>query len=98
MYTLNGSLICKGYNRIVVGDYGAFIEYEKELSNDNYIVKKGQEYRINDAKYSKNVKYHWYTINDESDIKIYWQRKPVPYADYKKNMYYVSPHEVKITN
>lgn len=96
LYTLNGSLICKGYNRIVIGDYGAFIEYEKELANDNYVIKQGQEYRINDPKYSKNVKYHWYTIDDNSNIKIYWQRKTVTYADYKKDMYYISPHEIKI--
>jgi len=96
LYSLNGTLICKGYTRIVIGDYGAFIEYTKEQAADeNYKVKEGQEYRINDERYSKNVKYHWYTAKDKSDIKIYYQQKRVTYADYLPKMYYISPHEVK---
>lgn len=96
LYTNNGTLICNGYDRIVIGDYGAFIEFTKSQANSSeYIVKPGEEYRIDDNNYSKNVKYHWYTINDGSDIKIYWQRKKVTYADYKVNRYYISPHEVK---
>jgi len=97
LYTSNGMCICNGYDRIVVGDYGAFIEYNKSQAiSENYMIKKGQEYRIYDNKYSKSVKYHWYTIKDGSDVKIYWQRRKVNYADYLPNRYYVSPHEVFI--
>ena len=96
LYTKKGNLICKRYNRIVVGDYGAFIEFSKEDAADNFCVKIGQEYRINDPKYSKNVKYLWYTIDDDSDIKIYYQKRRVNYADYKRGMHYVSVHEVFI--
>lgn len=96
LYTINGSLISIGYKRIVIGDYGAFIEYtQDQASVKSYIVKPGQEYRINDPKYSRNVKYHWYTIDDNSNIKIYHQIKRVSYADYIPGMYYVSVHEVK---
>lgn len=97
LYTVNGSLISTGYKRIVIGDYGAFIEYTSVQANSqSYIVKQGQEYRIEDPRYSKNVKYHWYTINDNSNVKIYYQVKGVSYADYVPGMYYVSVHEVKI--
>ena len=97
LYTKLGMCICTSYDRIVIGDYGAFIEYTKEQAiTDNYIIKPGQEYRIYDKKYSKHVKYHWYTTKDDSNIKIYWQRKTVKYADYLRNRYYVSPHEVYI--
>ena len=97
IYTLNGTLICNGYDRVVIGDYGAFIEFNKTQANsDTYIVKPGEEYRINDKNYSKNVKYHWYTVNDGSDIKIYLQKKKVTYADYKTGRFYISPHEVKV--
>lgn len=93
IYDANGTLICCGYNRIVIGDYGAFIEILPEQAcKDNYIVQPGQEYRINNPKYSNNVKYNWLTIED-SDIKIYEQKKGVSYADYKPGMYYISPHE-----
>lgn len=93
LYTGNGSLICDGYERIVIGDYGAFVEFNVDQANKaTFSVAKGQEYRISDPKY-KNVKYYWYTINDGSNIKIYFQRRCVPYADYKPRMFYVSVHE-----
>ena len=94
LYTLNGTKICNGYDRIVIGDYGAFIEFSQENVASKFFIKKGQEYRVNDEKYKNNVKYIWLTINDKSDIKIYYQKKRVSYADYKPNKYYVSVHEV----
>lgn len=93
--TLNGTVICDSYRRIVVGDYGAFIELDAQYNNSSFVVAPGQEYRINDERYSKNVKYIWLTINDGSNIKIYYQKKGVTYADYLPGMYYVSVHEVK---
>lgn len=93
LYTYDGILICNGYTRIVVGDYGAFIEFNKEQANtEAYIIAPGQEYRINDPKYSTHVKYIWMTIND-TGIKIYKQKRAVTYADYKAGMFYISPHE-----
>lgn len=90
--TKNGSVIATLYNRIVIGDYGAFIEFNKAQANTElFVVAKGQEYRMSE-KYS-HVKYYWLTINDGSNIKIYYQRKGVSYADYKPDMYYVSVHE-----
>ena len=95
LYTTKGTLICTKYSRIVVGDYGAFSEFNgADMSND-IIVKIGQEYRIYDEKYSKHVKYHWLTINDGSDVKIYKQIRRVAYADYRPGRYYVSVHEVR---
>ena len=97
--TKTGTVVCNGYNRIVVGDYGAFVEFDKEQANlDKYIIAPGQEYRVNDPKYSKNVKYIWMTIADESNIKIYKQKKKVAYADYRSGMFYISPHECIIQN
>ena len=96
LYTLSGSPICSGYDRIVIGDYGAFIEFSQSVFSDSFIIKPGQEYRVDDERYSKNVKYIWLTINDGSDIKIYFQKKGVTYADYKPGRYYVSVHEVTI--
>lgn len=92
--TFNGSVICDSYQRIVVGDYGAFIEFNASYDGSSFIIKPGQEFRVNDERYSKNVKYVWLTIDDGSDIKIYHQKKGVVYADYQPGMYYVSVHEV----
>lgn len=74
LYTLKGSKICNGYKRIVIGDYGAFIEFTDEQGEiENFIVAPGQEYRLNQERY-RNIKYLWYTIFDFSNIKIYYQK------------------------
>lgn len=95
LYSKNGTLIAKGYERVVIGDYGAFIEFSPAQAVTNaFKIKEGQEYRVYDPKYSSNVKYIWLTTKDRCDIKIYQQLKTVVYADYKAGMYYVSPYEV----
>ena len=94
--TVCGTPLWSTFDRIVIGDYGAFIEFSPDQANDAaFIVAPGQEYRINDPKYSCNVKYEWYTVNDRSNVKIYKQKRRVTYADYRPGKYYVSVHEVK---
>lgn len=90
--TRRGTLLCNSYDRIVIGDYGAFIEYSAPATD--YICQPGQEYRMNDPQYMYRVKYDWLTVNDGSGIKIYKQKHTVTYADYKAGKYYVSVHEV----
>ncbi len=96
LYTFNGTKICNGYDRIVIGDYGAFIEFSQEHVASKFIIQRGQEYRVYDEKYRNNVKYIWLTIDDGSGIKVYLQKRKVLYADYKPKKYYISVHEVKI--
>lgn len=93
LYTINGILICNGYERIVIGDYGAYIEFNSEQANKSqFIIAPGQEYRL-EPRYN-NAKYIWLTINDDSQVKIYYQKNTVTYADYKPKMYYVSVYEI----
>lgn len=95
VFTREGTLIFIGYKRIVVGDYGAFIEVGKDqLVGSNIQIKEGQEYRVKDRKYKNSVKYVWLTAKDDSDIKIYYQKKKVVYADYIPEYFYVSPYEI----
>ena len=101
VYTLKGICICKKLtNRIYVcGDYGIFLEADKEdMLLNNLQIKKGQEYRIYDPQFIPHVKYHWMTTKDNSDIKIYYQQKTVDYADYLIGKYYFSPYEATIKN
>lgn len=93
LYTSKGTKICDSYDRIVIGDYGAFVEFSNETADTEFVIQQGQEYRVNDKKYSKNVKYIWLTIDDSSGIKIYKQKKRVRYADYLPKKYYISVHE-----
>lgn len=90
LYTLKGTKLCESYDRIVIGDYGAFIEFSKPACR--LVIEKGQEYRLTEQ--FKNVKYNWVTIPDGSHIKIYHQRGTVTYADYQVGKFYVSVHEV----
>ncbi len=92
--TFRGSVICESYRRIVVGDYGAFIEFDSPHDDASFVIAPGQEYRVNDERYSRNVKYIWLTIKDGSRVKIYHQKKSVVYAEYQPGKYYVRVHEV----
>lgn len=44
--------------------------------------------------YAEHVKYLWLTADDGSNVKVYEQKRPVEYADYKSGMLYVSVYEV----
>ena len=93
LFTAAGTLICSNYERIVIGDYGAYVEFSSEQANkEAFIIAPGQEYRLEER--YKNCKYIWLTIDDKSDIKIYYQKHSVSYADYKPQYYYVSVYEV----
>lgn len=92
--TANGLLITNGYERIVIGDYGAYIEFDRSQAvRENICVKQGQEYRYKDPTFLNTVKFYWYTSKCGSDIKIYFQQKEVTYADYKQKKLYISPFE-----
>lgn len=92
LYTPHHTLITTGYERIVIGDYGAFIEFRKD---HHFVPQRGQEYRIDDTRYTNQVKYVWLTVPDGSGVKIYLQKKKVPYADYRIGFFYVSPYDVR---
>jgi hypothetical protein len=93
--TRSGTVIASGYNRIVIGDYGAFVEFSRAQANARHLkIKEGQSYRIEDPRYAEHVKYLWLTADDDSDVKVYDQKRLVEYADYKPGMLYVSAYEV----
>lgn len=97
LYDMAGVMICHGYTRIVVGDYGAFIEFsEEQAAVCNFMIKPGQEFRATQEQYLAREKYIWLTTQNGSFPKIYKQLRTVPYADYLPGMYYVSPFEVQL--
>lgn len=72
-----------------------FLEANREdMVLNNLKIKEGQEFRINDKRYSEHIKYYWYRPITGSDVKIYYQQKTVDYADYLVGKYYFSPYEV----
>ena len=97
LYTHDGQKIANGFERIVVGDYGAYIEYDLSQvpQGIRYVLEKGQEYRVQPY-WRKRVKYIWYTMpNSNPHIKIYWQLRTVSYADYLPKKFYISPFQVR---
>ena len=95
LYAEKETQIATGYNRIVIGDYGAYVEISPEqILQDKLMLAPGEEYRVYDERYSAHVKYHWYTTIVPQRIKMYFQQKTVAYADYIPGMWYVSVYEV----
>lgn len=97
LITIDNTLMATAYDRVVIGDYGAFLEFSREqLIKSNIRCKSGEEYRFESDAYKDKVKYFWYTAKDISQVKIYFQQKTVTYADYLPNKFYISPFELKV--
>jgi hypothetical protein len=87
LFTRHGTLIAEGYLRVVIGDRGPYLEFHHEqLWRCHMRVPAAEYYRHFDT----HVFYAEYRSNDVSDVKVYWQRKPVDYADYKIGLWYIS--------
>lgn len=82
--TKQGLIVCRGYTRVVVGDYGPYIEFSPEQKGEA-VPKTG----------SGGNKYNWLRTADGT--KVYEQLGEVAYADYRSGMYYVSPEDVSQT-
>lgn len=94
IHSPTGEIIATGYDRIVIGDYGAFIEIDsKDMQLDNVYIPEKQKYRVEDPEYAEHVKYLWYEPKNGYPSKLYDQKKTVTYADYKADKWYVSPFE-----
>ncbi len=91
LFDLDNHMIARGFERIVVGDYGAFIEIApNEIIRTCLKIQDGQDFRL-DANFKG--KYIWLTSNGKN--KIYEQLRTVSYADYKVGYFYISPYEIK---
>jgi len=95
VYTKSSLLIADDYVRIVVGGRGSYVEFSTEqIIKDNIVIPADQAFRLLDS----NVYYDEYRTKDISNVKIYFQKRLVSYADYKVGMWYISVNDVKIEN
>jgi hypothetical protein len=83
--------LAKGYERIVIGDRGPYIEFVKDqILLENMYIPEVETKRLNN-----NIYYYIeYRSNDSSNVKIYYQKKLVSYADYKIGLFYISPFDL----
>ncbi len=86
IFLKDGSLFAKGYNRIVHGERGDYVEFEKNQIIPTLISKFG-----NSLSENLDIYYWWMIPKGNEYVKVYLQRKTVKYADYKIGKYYVSP-------
>lgn len=87
-WTPVGTVLATGYERVVIGDYGAYIEFtDEQMALDQIIDRfKGEP--------NRTVKYIWMKPVDGSDVKVYLQVNTVNYADYRPGYFYISPTEL----
>lgn len=107
-YTKKGTLFARGYTRIVYGDHGPYVEFDK-----SQVVAELK--RVFSKPAPETAYYEWLSVKDASNIKVYDQRRDVKnipfapkggyqeyrkegYADYKPGMIYVNPYELQPTN
>lgn len=92
LYTRSGLCVAHGYIRVVIGGRGPYIEFDpSQILIDSFHIPKDQEYRQTD----RRVYYVEFRSNDESNVKLYYQKKTVQYADYKIGLMYISLFDLK---
>lgn len=90
-FTPSGTHIATGYTRIVIGDYGAYVEFLQ----DHLLLDKIKP-RFEQTP-DRPVKYIWLQSIDASQVKIYEQKNRVSYADYKPGLYYIAPQDLRVS-
>lgn len=90
-YTKKGTdSISVGYERIVIGERGPYIEFERfRIKFSNIYMPEHKIWKLQ-SKYKDVVDYfEWRTRVDY--VKIYEQKKTVDYADYLIGKFYIDP-------
>lgn len=87
VYLLDGTLFANGFNRVVHGERGDYVEFEDKHILLPLISKFGNDILKDDI----DTYYWWLYPENHFETKVYLQRKTVKYADYKIGKYYVSP-------
>lgn len=82
-FTRSGVLIAIGYDRVVIGERGPYVEF-----SSRHVMQ--ERLRETDTD-------HWYYVElrtEPDDVKVYFQMHLVGYADYVPGKLYVSPFEL----
>lgn len=87
VYLLDGTLFASGFNRVVHGGRGDYVEFEKE----HILLPLYSKFGNNIETDNLDIYYWWLIPEGHPDTKVYLQKKTVKYADYKIGKYYVSP-------
>lgn len=92
LYTLHNEMISIGYERVVFGKRGPYVELNKfQILEKKLYIPTEQLYRLSDPK----VFYIEFRSTDQSNTKVYYQLRNVAYADYKIGNFYISPFDLQ---
>jgi hypothetical protein len=92
LYFKDGNQFSSGYERIIRGKRGIYIELIRDQILVSLVSKFG-----NALPNEIDIKpfYYYYLIPEGRTEMIYWQINTVKYADYKIGYYYISPSLLK---
>jgi len=91
LFTKSKCKVSTGYNRIVIGNRGPYVEFtEEQLSLKSFYIPADQLYRLTD----RRVYYIEMRSIDECNVKLYYQLQTVAYANYKIGYFYISPYDL----
>jgi len=90
--TDSGLLVAEGYNRVVFGGRGAYVEFNPEnILHINIHIPENQLFRLSDPR----IYYIEFRTSDDSLVKVYYQMRTVAYADYKIGKFYICPTKLQ---
>lgn len=93
-YTGAGTLIAAGYERVVLGERGPYIEFRPEQLNYSVLVTPADQKWRHLPQYAGRAYYCELRSQDQANVKVYVQRKTVAYADYRIGLAYISPFDL----
>lgn len=87
-------VIAEGYERIVIGMRGPYVEFlDEHINQKSLFIPGDQRWRV-DPTWCLRVFYWELRTVDSCRVKVYLQRKPVDYADYRVGRWYISPFDL----
>lgn len=85
----------RGFNRIVVGDRGPYVEFlPGQIDTKDIHIPEKELWRLHD----RRVYYIEFRTRGIENVMVYYQLRTVSYADYKIGMFYISPYDLYLTN
>lgn len=95
LYFKDDTLFATGYERVVHGGRGDYVELMKE----QIVVELKPRFNKSLPENISDEPWYYYWLQPVSrEEKIYWQCRTVNYADYKIGYYYISPKLLKKFN
>ena len=92
--TKTGLHVANGYTRVVIGERGPYIEFlPGHLIWDSLKMPDEGKYRT-EHPWKDKVFYVVLRTKDQSNVKVYDQKRTVDYADYKVGLFYISPFDL----